>query len=123
MKDEKLYRISLALSVAGLAALFLLAHVSSPERLNIGEIDHGDIGNRVEVRGTAEDVYVSDGGHIFFHVKENGSKIDVVVFEDDVKSMGLEYDTIDEGNEVVVSGDVDLYRGDLQILPNELEIK
>ncbi len=122
MKDEKIYRISLLVSLLGLVALFVFAHISSPESVDLEELGHGDIGDRVKIEGTVGSVHVSEGGHLFFHVKEGNGKIDVVLFEDDLISMDLEPDELEDGDKAVVIGDIELYRGDIQIQPVEIRL-
>ena len=122
MKDEKLYKISLAASVIGIILLFAFSFMTSPETSQVSEIDPGDVGSRVEVSGVVEDKYVTQDGHLFFHVKENNEEIDVAVFNDNLQSMGLEPQRVEEGQEITVAGDVEMYEGELQILPVEIEL-
>ncbi len=122
MKDEKLYKISLAVSVVGLVALFVATHVSNPEEISIGDIDHGEAGNRVEIHGEVYRKHVSQDGHLFFHVKENGEEISAVIFKDSLDTMDLNPDLLRDGEEVTIQGDIDIYRGDLQIQPIKVTI-
>ncbi|MFP4117047.1 MAG: exodeoxyribonuclease VII large subunit [Candidatus Aenigmatarchaeota archaeon] len=123
MKDEKLYKISLAASVIGLILLFTFSHITSPETKEVSEVDPGNVGSRVEVSGTVEEKYVTQDGHLFFHVKENNDEINVAMFNDNLQSMAIEPDYIQEGQKVTVAGDVEMYEGELQILPVELEVR
>ncbi len=123
MKDEKLYRISLLTSVIGVLVLLIFSYTTNPEVKEISEIGPGDIGSKVEVTGTVEDKYVAQDGHMFFHVKKNGDKIDVALFADNLEGMGLDPEVIEENDRITVSGDIDMYEGELQIIPTKLEIK
>lgn len=122
MNDKKLYKISLLASTIGLIILLVFSYLSSPETMEISQVDSNDVGSRIEVQGTVTSKYVTEDGHLFFHVKENGAKINVALFKDNLIEMDLQPKEIEEGDSVTVAGDVDMYEGELQILPVEVKI-
>lgn len=123
MKDEKLYKISLLASVIGVMILFVFSYMASPEPMEISEVGSDDVGSRVEVEGDVQEKYVTEGGHLFFHVNEEGEEINVALFKDNLQKMNLKPKTIEEGDKVTVAGDVEIYESELQILPVEVKIK
>ena len=74
---------------------------------------------RVLVRGEAGNVQRTPAGHVFFGLKDANAQIACVLFRD--ASEGLGFD-LEDGMEVVASGDVDLYarRGEVQLVVRAL---
>lgn len=120
MDDRTLYYFCLIFSAVGIVSLMVFSSMTSPEKVEVSSIGEDDIGSEVEVRGYIESVYKSEDGDIFFHVKEGKSVIDIALFSEDVKEMGIQENMIHEDKEVIIEGEVGMYRGELQILPDKI---
>lgn len=120
MDDRSLYYFCLLFSVAGIISLITFSYFTSPEKVEISSIDENDIGSEVEIRGSIENIYESEGGGIFFHVKDEEGGIDVALFSEAVKDMGVDKSLLYEGKEVIIEGEVDMYKGEIQIIPDKV---
>ncbi|MGM5484404.1 MAG: OB-fold nucleic acid binding domain-containing protein [Nanobdellota archaeon] len=108
LEDSLLLRYSLVISSVGLLVLFFLVDSYEPE-----QVDPGDIGDK------EKDDYVSLSGEVLSVDEGNVTEIllrdyetaEVVVFE--------ELD-LDEGQGIVVEGKVDSFRGENQVIGDEI---
>lgn len=114
MDDKTLTRLSAAIAAVGIISLVLVANFAEPKSIEVGMIDRGMIGQNVVVNGTAESVSIREG-NIFIELANNGSKINVVLFEQDAQNTEGAY-TIKEGDFIEVGGKVSLYRNSLEII-------
>ncbi|GEM_PF-1974812 len=121
MKDESLYKVSLVASMVGLVLLFLFSYISDPETKEISDMGRDDIGSNVEVSGTVVDVNRHDG-HLFIDLEDRESTIDVVLFRDNIQNMELDPETIEKGDDITVTGEVDMYERELQVVPHKLKV-
>lgn len=121
MDDEKIYKISLSISLAGLVILFFWSSVTEPERIGIGSLGREDVGSEVEITGSVGNIKQVKEGHIFFHVKDRKEKILVVLFKDDADEMSLTKESLNEGEEVKITGEVKKYEDQLEIIPRRIE--
>ncbi len=113
MEDGRILAISLGVSTLGLIMLFLLSATQGP--VPISSITPEDMGSRVFVKGHVEDYESSGEGHMFFYLKDNGSRIRVAIF----KEVAGEINCGAEGEEMELWGVVDEYRGELEIIPSK----
>ena len=111
MKKKDVYRISVVLSFIGLATMFAVETVISPESYNIGDIDESMTGEHVELEGNVENFNTAQG-HLFLELNDNGDQISVVEFDSET--------WIDSDDLVTVQGHVDIYEGDLQVIAEEI---
>ena len=65
--------------------------------------------NRIYVKGEVSNCKYHTSGHIYFTLKDGGAQIAAVMFAGQRK--GLDF-TLAEGQEVIVSGTVDVYEKD-----------
>ncbi|MFP4116112.1 MAG: exodeoxyribonuclease VII large subunit [Candidatus Aenigmatarchaeota archaeon] len=122
MKDEKLRRLCILVSVIGIVSLFVFVRISEPKKVEIGSLGEDDVGRRIKVEGTMENPYLHDDGHLFFHVKDGTGEINVVLFNDDLESMDLDPTVLKNTRRLEVEGDVELYEGELQVIPVEVKV-
>ncbi|MFQ5647843.1 MAG: exodeoxyribonuclease VII large subunit [Candidatus Aenigmatarchaeota archaeon] len=122
MDESLLTRVALACSIFGLAGLFFVSSSLTGAVVGIGGLTPESIGVGVKVCGNITDKHVSRAGHMFFQVADRSGAIDVVVFNSTVDRIassdprGLEV-----GNGVCVLGKLDIYKGELEILPRDIE--
>jgi DNA/RNA endonuclease YhcR with UshA esterase domain len=119
VKDSSLIRICLLGSVAGIAALYFVSFMVVAEELGAGEINQNHAGRKVRVSGIVEDLREHRNGHIFFGIRDETGSVDVVVWEDRVEQLklsGIDMGRIREGAGIEITGSVELYRGDVQVV-------
>jgi DNA/RNA endonuclease YhcR with UshA esterase domain len=105
MEDSSVARASLFFSIIGVVLIgFLLLTSTSPE---VDTISEGDIGKIVIIKGNVSDV-VHRSGFTFFDVKG----IEMVKFSNE---------ELKEGEYVEISGRVALYRGELEIIVEQIK--
>mgnify|MGYP001577199590 CR=1 FL=1 len=110
ISDRSLIRISLATSVIGIVALYLLTLIG-PSHTAIPNIKAGD---NVAVSGVVKD-YRESRGNIFFTM-ENASSVKVVMFAPDAEKAPM----IKNGDTVTVSGKAQYYRNEIEIIAKSI---
>ncbi|MFB6215559.1 MAG: hypothetical protein ABEJ72_01100, partial [Candidatus Aenigmatarchaeota archaeon] len=65
---DGLQRLSLLLVIAGLTLMYASSAAFRPEEVSIAELDEGDIGSSVRVRGTVRDYGRSEDA-VFFDIR------------------------------------------------------
>ena len=113
MEERLLLRISLLVSIIGLVALFLIANSIVFEKVLIEDIMPDDIGRGIKACGEVENKFTSKKGHTFFDLNDESGGIKVVVFNST--------QTEDPGNNICVTGRVDLYKGEIEIIADVIE--
>ena len=125
MNEARLAKISFAGAVFGLLILYLLVNQVYSLHVNIGEIDSGYVGKTVNITGVAKDVKTSKG-NMFFDIQDGTGEIKVVLWEDALELLelsGIDVNEIKDGNELNIIGNVQLYRGELEIIPIREQVK
>ncbi len=111
ISDKTLMRVSVAVSAIGVIALFLIATFLGPTRASIGGLK---LGENVLIGGVVHD-YSESKGNVFFTLV-NDSSVRVVVFAQDAERLPQ----IIDGDSVTVTGKVQLYRGDIEIIAKDV---
>ena len=106
-------RLALLISIVGLAALFLIANTIGSEKVLIGDITPDDVGRGVKACGEVENKFTSKNGHVFFSLNDGTGSIKTVVFNST--------QTEDPEADVCVTGRVDLYEGEIEIIADVIE--
>ena len=109
--DRTLIRISLAVAIIGIAALFILVSLTEPRHASIAEIKPGE---NVLVSGTVAD-YKESRGTIFFTF-ENISSVNVVMFLFPMVKLT-------DGDSVTVAGKVQYYRNEMEIVAKDIKLQ
>jgi len=113
---EKITKLGLLCSLAGLAAIYAGAVYVRPSVTPIARIDNEFLGLKVIISGQVVDLRESNG-HLFLKLQDNsGGVISVPIFSSTRSQLG---DSIELLDEVQVTGEVGLYRGELQVVPEE----
>jgi RecJ-like exonuclease len=110
MKRQDFARLCLVISLVGLGVMYLSTYYLGPETVEPSDVSREDIGSTVSVKGNVLDFYMTDSAS-FFTLKGETSGIKVSDFQKRSLSTG----------EVRVTGSVDLYRGDLQLVASKVE--
>ena len=107
--EKDIYRACIVLSIIGLGILHISHSYIEPDKVAINEIDETWMGNTVQVSGDVRDYHRTDNA-AFFTVENSSDSINVVDFE--LRNVS---DT------ATVTGNVDIYQGDLQIVAQEIK--
>ena len=106
MKTERY----LVMAAAGLL-LLALGSQKPPEQVNLDEVESTDLGERVMLTGTVSSLQRAPP-NIFFNLSDGSGEIPVAMF-----STGKAFS---EGEKVVVTGEVTLYQGKLEIIADSI---
>lgn len=113
MQEQMLLKISLLISLAGLVSLFWIASNPDFDATPVGSITPDDVGRAIKACGDIEDKFTSKNGHVFFQLNDGSGKIKVVVFNSTKITVGEESSC--------VTGRVDVYKGEIEIIANVVE--
>jgi exonuclease VII large subunit len=126
MNEEKMLRICLAGSILGLLALYFIATNLAAVHVKIGEVSGNLMGSVVKVDGEVGDFYEHSSGHLFFNLMDESGRIRVVVWSDMAEELGLtgfNVSGIRDGARLEITGTVEMYRGELELIPLRSQIK
>ena len=113
MKRENFSRLCIAVSVIGLGIMYVSTEVIQPEKVSPREISQEDLGESIRAEGKVTEFYTTQSAS-FFTLQGNKSSISVSDFQKN---------DLSEGQKIVVTGQVDMYRGDLQLVSTQIEQK
>ncbi|MFB6089125.1 MAG: exodeoxyribonuclease VII large subunit [Candidatus Aenigmatarchaeota archaeon] len=122
MEDKNLLIICLIISIIGLVTTSMGVYLSEKEIITINEIKNEDEGKIVKISGNISNKYKSKDGHIFLEVKDKTDKIDIVLFKNEYKNMGIDTENLKKDNEIKVLGKVTEYQGNLEIISKRINI-
>src|SRR3989338_10165732 len=106
ISDKSLMKLSLAMSITGVIALFFIMQAAKPLETSIDDINDNMAGRNVIVHGAIMDFAEKDGN--IFITLANSSKMDIVIFEKDAKNVNK---NLTAGMNVTVSGKITIYKG------------
>lgn len=110
MKNSKLYRLSVFFAVIGLTLMYGSSLYLDIEKVDIGDIESSWTGKNVKISGEITS-YTKSDGNVFMDVNDTTGTILVVIFDTGK--------TFSEGEKVNVTGHVELYEGQLEIIAKE----
>ncbi|MFH1630657.1 MAG: OB-fold nucleic acid binding domain-containing protein [Candidatus Aenigmatarchaeota archaeon] len=117
MNDITIIKIALVMTVVGVALLMLLVYFNNPVQTAIIDITPSDVGRLVYINGKLTTISYSEGGTIFVKVSDMTGGITGVIF----KSSDINTSSFSTSDEVTMTGEVAVYRGELEIIVNRLE--
>jgi DNA/RNA endonuclease YhcR with UshA esterase domain len=123
LKIEPIILLSLVCSIAGLVLIYVSSLYIEPTKLRISDINSELVGRFVATSGKITTKRSSDAGHIFLTVSDNKSSIQVPLFAsfmNTLKENEMPENNLRIGIEVYVSGLVEEYQGQLQIIPRKI---
>ena len=115
--------ICLLTSVIGLVLIYIAAINLEPEQIKLKDITPELIGRSVLTTGEIVYRRTHDAGHLFLTISDDDTKIAVPLFAgylSTLKEVGLTEDDFQEGKKISVSGLVDEYQGQLQVIPRRV---
>ncbi len=117
--DDKLKRLCLICSMAGLLMIYIASLYIRPAAVDIKQINAEMTGRAVHLSGIVTSVRTSNG-NVFMTVQDNTGSITAVAFSQ------LALQAPKKGNKIELTGTVDSYRGQLEVLlrkPGDIVIK
>lgn len=120
VSDRSIERISLFLTILGIASLYFVVRMTEPQSIEIGKITGELIGRSVFVNGTIKDKpYWHSDGHLFLTLQQNKSQIKVVMFQREARKYP-ELKNLTKGMNISVFGSVNEYENELEIIAKKI---
>ncbi|RLJ02906.1 MAG: hypothetical protein DRP11_02315 [Candidatus Aenigmatarchaeota archaeon] len=120
LREREVLWLSLILSVIGIIFLAYGSTLVEPKKADIKDLEELE-GVYVSVTGRVLDV-ISSKGNLFLKIEDRTGDVNVVIFEREMKRMGLESNDIRKGMVLVVEGVVQRYRGEVEVIPESITI-
>lgn len=117
-KKNFLVAISLSVSIAGLLMIYFTAKSIEPDPISISEVDDTLVGTLISVKGFIVSKTDHDTGHIFLTISDGRKKLHVPIFSSVADRLDNRF-YLEKGAEISVTGNVDEYRGQLQVIPRK----
>lgn len=111
---KQLYRASVFFAVIGLTLIYFSSLYLQLEQVNIGDIERSWSGKNVKIEGNVTD-FSRSSGHAFMDLKDSTGEIMVVDFDSDLK--------LEEGDRVTVTGHVEIYKGQLEVIADKVMLE
>lgn len=115
ISDKSLMKLSLAMSITGVIALFFITQAVEPLKTSIDDIRDSMAGRDVAVHGTIGSIEM---GENIFMTLVNGTKINAVALGKDARNVNK---NLTVGMNVTVIGKVSVYKGSLEIIVKKIE--
>lgn len=123
ISDRSLYRISFVLAIIGIVAVFIVSSGIEPQETRISKITGDFLGKTVSVSGSVKGKpYWHEDGHLFFTLKDGFWEMKVVFFESIAKKLP-EMKNLSSGMNITITGKVNEYRNELEIVGSGIEIR
>ncbi len=126
MDDRQLMKLCFAGAFAGIVALYFVSFYTESSPVGAGEVTSGMSGRIVRVAGEVTGLYRHSNGHIFFSLMDETGKVRVVLWQDDVERLelsGTNISGVRNGMYAEVTGTVETYRGEPEIIPIRGNVK
>ena len=114
MDDSKLQKLSLVLAIIGVVALFVLTQALQPEKIGLSEI-RGDFAGRVVVVDADVGKVNQKNDNIFLTLQDGDTSLKAVYWASDAKNNPEAYE-LAAGDAITATGQVAVYRGELEII-------
>ena len=112
MKDSNLIKLCLTISIIGLIALSIYAEKSNPTIIKLTEIEEY-LGKTITTSGEVERVSITPNAS-FITLRDGSFRTTVVIFD-------MLPTNIRSKDDINVTGRVELYKGDLEIIADTIE--
>jgi DNA/RNA endonuclease YhcR with UshA esterase domain len=119
VKEKTLIIICILGSVVGISSLYLISFMIVSVEVSPGDISQEYLGRKVKISGTVQDLRFHRNGHIFFKVADEKGSTDVVIWEERLERLELSGANMSELRNDVgiqITGDVEYYRGNIQVV-------
>ena len=115
LTDLVIRKISIGISIIGIVALLLFSAHFEPKEVLIENISQDQIGQEVVVKGIVKSVFFTKNT-LLFEIFDS-KKIKAVKFSPSAK----EFELIKESNFLEITGKIQKYRGELEIVVKEVK--
>jgi len=115
LREYWLNRLALICGVLGVLAIFAFSVLTEPSELAIGKIGERELGSRVSVQGTVSWRHESNGTLLFS--LDDGNSIKAVKFNAGAEDR----EKVRMDNFLKITGTVQRYRGELEIITEGIE--
>lgn len=115
MKESLLIKLCFIFCIIGIITLIVVNKFTSPNRVKVSELEEGM--NFASVLGEINSKYVSRKGTVFLNLKDDTGEIKVVVFKGSV-----DVSDINKGDSVEIMGEVQQYKGELEIIAKKIKL-
>lgn len=120
MKKDFLILICFLTSVVGLILIYIAAINLEPKQIELKDVTSELVGRSVLTSGKIVYKKTHAAGHLFLTISDEDTKIQIPLFAgfmNTLKEVGLTEHDFEIGLKISVSGLVDEYQGQLQIIP------
>lgn len=114
---DKIILASLSTSVAGILAIYLAAAGAQPDSVAISDISEDMVGKTVSTEGVVKTETTSSAGNMFLTLTDGRKDLQVPVFTS--VAQGLDEGRFKPKSRIAVTGEVDVYKGQLQVIPSK----
>jgi len=117
--DKFLIKASLLISVIGIVLLFIFVQNIEPLEAEIKDIDDSYVGKSVKVEGIIDSIgYDKDKETLFLTVSDENKDIKIVMFKKDLENM---HQNLSISDNVIITGEIALYQGDLEVIARNIK--
>ena len=113
MEEKSLLRLALICSLVGIIVLFFISESMEIKEKNINEINKDNVGEDIKIKGIVSKS--TDKGKIILLDIIQPETITIVLFKDSDFN-------ISTGTKVEITGEIDEFNGQLEIIGNEVKI-
>lgn len=110
---------SLSMSVVGLLLIYIAAANVEPEVMELDEITGELVGRTVTTEGLIKSTRTHENGHLFLTIADGGKVLQVPIFSSVMQH--LDERSFKSNLKMRVTGLVDEYRGQVQVVPRKPE--
>jgi len=121
MGDRELLIISFIISVAGLLGFFVYYTMTSAQEVSLSKLNTEFEGKMVVLVGKIVKIKFNENGHIFITLGNKNNKVIVPIFSEYADK--LDSNCKVRGNFARVEGRVEVYRGNLEVIPERGHIE
>ena len=114
MKNNRLTKLSLIISILGTFLLLVLSEVISPPLVKINEINEDYLESKIRIQGILISIKETPGLYLL-NIKESNGIINAVVF----KNSELE---LKKGDLIEIEGAIELYENTLEIIADKITL-
>ena len=111
MNDASLLKIAISCSIIGLIILFFISDRIEIDEITIDKLDEMEIGKTVKIKGYVEDVTNLEKVAFLKVAQEKTETVSIVLFKEENISLN-------KGDYVEVTGEIEDYEGEKEIIGN-----
>ncbi len=113
-----LKKISFIIAIIGILILLILANISEPKLTKISDINNNYLNKNVKIHGIIKSIRNYDKIQIFV-VKDNTGEIEVLVEKREKNPQNQDFH---KNQTLIITGRLDQYKNNLQIIANRIYI-